>query len=140
MHGPTKISPKSWLAFDLNVLRRMKFAIGARCRLPPNPALGAYLKRWNVRVAANDPLQSAWTRSVAHILNIRRRFLPTKSMSFSKTLMCPVIVCKIQALTALVHRDGRVVVRQCPAKYRQARDARGARDRLEHCHGSRAIM
>ena len=26
MHGHTKVLPKSWLAFDLNVLRRFKFA------------------------------------------------------------------------------------------------------------------
>ncbi|MEO6050514.1 MAG: hypothetical protein ABIP78_04190 [Pyrinomonadaceae bacterium] len=68
MHGQTKITPKSWLAFDLNVLRRLTFDSVA---LPftASPALGAYLKRWSVRVAANDPLQSAWTRSFAQIVN-----------------------------------------------------------------------
>jgi hypothetical protein len=68
MHGQTKISPKSWLAFDLNVLRRLTFTSIA---LPfaDHPALGAYLKRWSVRVAANDPLQSAYTRSFAQIVN-----------------------------------------------------------------------
>ena len=68
MHGPTKITPKSWLAFDLNILRRMSFTSVA---LPFNeqPTLGAYLKRWDVRVAANDPMQSAWTRASAQIAN-----------------------------------------------------------------------
>ena len=68
MHGQTKISPKGWLAFDLNVLRRLTFGSVA---LPfaDQPALGAYLKRWSVRVAANNPLQSAWTRSFAQIVN-----------------------------------------------------------------------
>lgn len=68
MHAQTKISPKSWLAFDLNVLRRLTFTSVA---LPfaDQPALGAYLKRWSVRVAANDPLQSAWTRASAQIVN-----------------------------------------------------------------------
>jgi hypothetical protein len=33
------------------------------------PALGAYLKRWGTRVVVNDPLQSAWVRSVAQITN-----------------------------------------------------------------------
>ena len=68
MHGQTKITPKSWLAFDLNVLRRLTFGSVA---LPfaATPALGAYLKRWSVRVASNDPLQSAWTRSFAQIVN-----------------------------------------------------------------------
>lgn len=68
MHGQTKISPKSWLAFDLNVLRRLTFTSVA---LPfaTQPALGAYLKRWGVRVEANDPMRSAWTNSYARITN-----------------------------------------------------------------------
>ncbi len=68
MHGQTKISPKSWLAFDLNVLRRLTFTSVA---LPftEQSTLGAYLKRWNVRVNANDPLRSAFTRSYANIVN-----------------------------------------------------------------------
>ena len=68
MHGQTKISPRSWLAFDLNVLRRLTFTSVA---LPftEQTSLGAYLKRWNVRVAANDPLRSASTRSLAYIAN-----------------------------------------------------------------------
>ena len=72
MHGQTKISPKSWLAFDLNVLRRLTFESVA---LPftDQPGLGAYLKRWSVRVAANDPMQSAWTRSLAQIANAGER-------------------------------------------------------------------
>ncbi|CAN5472531.1 hypothetical protein BH10ACI3_BH10ACI3_10710 [soil metagenome] len=68
MHAQTKISPKSWLAFDLNVLRRLEFTSVA---LPfaEHPTLGAYLKRFSVRVAANDPLQSSWARSFAQIVN-----------------------------------------------------------------------
>jgi len=42
----------------------------------PDPALGAYLKRWNVRVLANDPLQSSWTRAVAQIANNGERLSP----------------------------------------------------------------
>lgn len=72
MLTPTKPVPKSWLAFDLNVLRRLKFSTAA---LPftDSGSLGAYLKRWQVRVAANDPLQSAWTRGNVHIANNRQR-------------------------------------------------------------------
>jgi hypothetical protein len=68
MHAQAKVPPKSWLAFDLNVLSRLKFESGA---LPysDNPALGAYLKRWNVRVLANDPLPSLATRLAAHVAN-----------------------------------------------------------------------
>src|SRR5687768_5598240 len=72
MQAQSKLLPKSWLAFDLNVLRRLTFDSVA---LPfaEQPALGAYLKRWNVRVAANDPLQSAWLHSIAQIANSGER-------------------------------------------------------------------
>jgi hypothetical protein len=63
-----KSLPKSWLSFELNVLRRMKFE-SAAIPFSHNSALGSYLKRWNIRVSANDPLQSAWTKAVAVILN-----------------------------------------------------------------------
>ncbi len=72
MHGSTKISPKSWLAFDLNVLRRLNFN-SAILPFASEPALGVYLKRRDVKVAANDPLQSAWTRAFAQIANTGER-------------------------------------------------------------------
>jgi hypothetical protein len=68
MFSQTKISPKSWLAFDLNVLRRLRFA-NVAMPFTDQPALGAYLKRWSIRVFANDPLQSVWTRAVSRISN-----------------------------------------------------------------------
>ena len=64
----TKTSPTGWLAFELNVLRRLKFTSVAT-PFTPEPALGNYLKRVNVKVMANDPLQSAWTCSLATIQN-----------------------------------------------------------------------
>ena len=75
MLSQTKIVPKSWLAFDLNVVRRLKFE---SVLLPFNdrPALGAYLKRWNTRVSVNDPLQSAWVRSLAQITAIQQAMPP----------------------------------------------------------------
>ena len=68
MLGQTKTSPKSWLAFDLNVLRRLTFSSVA---LPfvGQPLLGAYLKRWNARVLANDPVQSVWSQALSEIVN-----------------------------------------------------------------------
>jgi len=72
MQPQIKLSPKSWLAFELSVVRRLKFT-SAVLPLNPTPALGAYLKRWNVRVAANDPLESSYIRSVAHILDSGER-------------------------------------------------------------------
>jgi hypothetical protein len=72
MLNTAKKYPKSWLAFDLNVVRRIRFASAA---LPfcDSPALGAYLKRMDVRVAANDALQSASTLAQVHIANTRER-------------------------------------------------------------------
>jgi len=68
MINPSITTPKSWLAFELNILRRFEFKSIA---LPftSSPALGNYLKRGDVRVMANDPLQSAWTKALATIQN-----------------------------------------------------------------------
>lgn len=66
MNTVAKATPRSWLAFDLNVLRRLTFTSVA-VPFTEQPALGAYLKRWDVRVAANDPAQSAWARAFALI-------------------------------------------------------------------------
>ena len=60
--------PNGWLAFELNVLRRLKFK-SAAIPFTGDPALGAYLKRWDVRVQANDIAQSAWMRAFASIQN-----------------------------------------------------------------------
>jgi len=68
MHGQSKITPKSWLAFDLNVLRRFTFKSVA-LPIADHPALGVYLKRWNARVSANHPMQSSWMRIQSQIEN-----------------------------------------------------------------------
>ena len=57
-----------WLGFELNVLRRLKFRSVA-LPLVGEPHLGHYLKRWQIRVSANDPAQWAWTKSQAFIEN-----------------------------------------------------------------------
>jgi len=56
--------PRSWLAFELNILRRLEFK-SAAIPFAGNSALGIYLKRREVRVFANDLLQSAWTKCIA---------------------------------------------------------------------------
>lgn len=68
MIHPTKTTAPGWLAFDLNILRRLEFNSIA---LPftADPALGLYLKRREIRVLANDLLQSSWTKAVAMIQN-----------------------------------------------------------------------
>lgn len=58
----------SWLGFELSVLRRLDFRSVA-LPLAGEPNLGLYLKRWNARVAANDPAQWAWTKAQAFIEN-----------------------------------------------------------------------
>lgn len=64
--------PNGWLNFELSVLRRLKFASIA---LPftGEPNLGAQLKRWKVRVAANDPMSWAFTKALALVENDSER-------------------------------------------------------------------
>ncbi len=64
----TKVLPKSWLAFDLNVLRRFKFS-SVSIPFSSSPALGSYVKRWDAKVLANDTLRSSWVKNVAEIAN-----------------------------------------------------------------------
>ena len=57
-----------WLAFELGVLRRLDFTSIA---LPftGEPDLAVRMKRWNVRVAANDPALWSHTKALAVIEN-----------------------------------------------------------------------
>src|SRR5204863_5491621 len=57
-----------WLGFERGVPRGLMFRSVA-LPLAGEPNLGLYLKRWNARVAANDPAQWAWTKSQAFIEN-----------------------------------------------------------------------
>jgi hypothetical protein len=63
-----KNTPASWLAFELNILRRLEFT-SAAMPFTHDPSLGTFLKRRDVRVLANDLMQSAWTKAVANIQN-----------------------------------------------------------------------
>jgi hypothetical protein len=64
--------PNGWLNFELSVLRRLKFSSIA---LPftGEPTFGTQLKRWNVRVAANDPMNWSFTKATALIENDTER-------------------------------------------------------------------
>lgn len=57
-----------WLAFELGVLRRLKFSSVA---LPftGEPDICVHLKSWNVRVAANDPMIWSCTKTFALVEN-----------------------------------------------------------------------
>jgi len=60
--------PNGWLAFELSVLRRLRFSSVA---LPftGEPEMGVQLKRWKVRVAANDPMIWSHTKAIALVEN-----------------------------------------------------------------------
>ncbi len=62
------VFPNGWVAFELGVLRRLKFSTIA---LPftGDPDLAVQLKRWKVRVAANDRMMWSYTKSLALIEN-----------------------------------------------------------------------
>lgn len=89
--------PKGWLAFELNVLRRLKFESAA---LPFASAanLGAYLKRWNIRVLANDITQSSWTKAVAAIQNNGEKLSDEDVKSILEDVYIPHYRLKNQSL------------------------------------------
>lgn len=67
-HNTLNSGTIGWLGFELSVLRRLKFS-SAALPLSGEPNLAHYLKRWETRVATNDPAQWAWTKSVGFIEN-----------------------------------------------------------------------
>lgn len=68
MLNESTVTPKSWLAFELNVLRRLNFK-SAVLPFTGESSLGMYLKRWGTKVLANDILQWSSTKAVADIQN-----------------------------------------------------------------------
>jgi len=61
-------TPRGWLAFELSVLRRLRF----RSLINPfagEPDLETHVKRWNVRVATNDATRSGWIKGIARVEN-----------------------------------------------------------------------
>jgi hypothetical protein len=65
-------TPAGWLAFELSVLRRLRFRSVVN-PLAGEPDLDAALKRWDVRVAVNDPAQWAWIKGIARVENNAER-------------------------------------------------------------------
>jgi hypothetical protein len=60
--------PRGWLAFELSILRRLRF----RSLVNPfagEPDLETHVKRWGVRVAANDTARWSWIKSLARVEN-----------------------------------------------------------------------
>lgn len=61
-----------WLAFELGVLRRLKFS-SAALPFTGEPHLSLQLKRWKVRVATNDPMIWSFTKATALVENFAER-------------------------------------------------------------------
>src|SRR5512138_3740746 len=57
-----------WLSFELGVLRRLKF-VSIALPFTGEPEMAVEIKRWRVRVAANDPMVWAQTKAMALIEN-----------------------------------------------------------------------
>jgi hypothetical protein len=70
------MTTNGWLAFEVGVLRRLKFGSVA-IPFAGEPDLGVYLKRWSVRVAAGSPTLWAWTKAAAYIENNSERLSET---------------------------------------------------------------
>lgn len=61
-------TPKSWLAFELNILRRLDFD-SVSMPFTHNSNLGNYLKNWDKKVLANDLMEYAYTDAKTYIEN-----------------------------------------------------------------------
>lgn len=64
----SSLAPRGWLAFELSVLRRLRF----RSLVNPfagEPDLETHVKRWGVRVATNDAARSGWIKGIARVEN-----------------------------------------------------------------------
>ena len=57
-----------WLAFELGVLRRLKF-LSVALPFTGEPELIIQLKNWRIRVAANDPMIWSYTKAFALVEN-----------------------------------------------------------------------
>ncbi|HEY0386103.1 MAG TPA: hypothetical protein VGC64_08825 [Pyrinomonadaceae bacterium] len=64
----TSTVPNGWLAFELSVLRRLKFR-SVSLAFAGEPDLGLYLKHWGARVISNDLARWATTKAQAYIEN-----------------------------------------------------------------------
>jgi hypothetical protein len=61
-------TPRGWLAFELSVLRRLRF----RSFVNPfagEPDLESHVKRWGVRVSTNDAARWSWIKGIARVEN-----------------------------------------------------------------------
>ncbi|MBA3711093.1 MAG: hypothetical protein H0W76_01430 [Pyrinomonadaceae bacterium] len=72
VHNFSDNAPGGWLAFELSVLRRLKFYSVVN-PFAGESTLDVYLKRWGASVASNDAARWAWTRATARVANNTER-------------------------------------------------------------------
>jgi hypothetical protein len=65
-----------WLAFELGVLRRLKF-LSVALPFTGEPELIVQLKNWRIRVAANDPMIWSYTKAFALVENNTEKLTET---------------------------------------------------------------
>jgi hypothetical protein len=65
-----------WLAFELGVLRRLKF-LSVALPFTGEPELIVRLKNWRVRIAANDPMIWSYTKAFALVENNTEKLTET---------------------------------------------------------------
>ena len=65
-------TPTGWLAFELSVLRRLRFRSVVN-PLAGEPDLDVALKRWGARINVNDTAQWAWIKGIARVENNAER-------------------------------------------------------------------
>ena len=76
-------TPRGWLAFELSVLRRLRF----RSFVNPfagEPDLETHVKRWGVRVAANDAARWGWIKGIARVENNALLKCPVLRSNFAR--------------------------------------------------------
>lgn len=95
MRTTSTVLPKSWLAFELNVLRRIDFST-VSIPLANADNLGRVLKHWNVQVNANSPLKSRYISTLVSIEN-NGEMLDAESVN---TLLSDVYVPQYQLQNA----------------------------------------
>lgn len=90
-------APTSWLAFELNVMRRLTFRSVVN-PMAGEPDIDAHFKRWGVRVATNDVARWAWIKSVARIKNSTERLTEEDIQIFLEDAYVPRYRLRNQAL------------------------------------------
>ena len=80
--------PRGWLAFELSVLRRLRF----RSLVNPfagDPVLETAVKRWGAQIAVNDAARWAWIKGIARIENNTERLTDEDTATLLEDVYVP---------------------------------------------------